>query len=76
MTSAPMLSCAIKQNIQHKLGLGGAREEAVHEESHRAVSICCGSLSMTIKFYKLLLIFPSCQGVAVRLSAAIYPLKE
>ena len=36
MTSAPMLSCAIKQNMQHKLDLEGVREEAVHEESHIA----------------------------------------
>lgn len=36
MTSAPMLSCALKQNMHYKLDLEGGREEAVHEESHIA----------------------------------------
>lgn len=34
LTSPPMLSCAIKQNMHHKQDLEGVREEAVHEESH------------------------------------------
>lgn len=48
MASAPMSSCAIKEDTHRKLDLEVVREEAVCEKSYTAAFLSCGSLCTAI----------------------------